>query len=462
MKCLLLGLTGTLPIMFHTIRGVSRISFSLVLFLLPLSTSMADSEWKLSPIDIMGSGIPGFTESGESTTDLLTQNPTPSTSSYRWYAQRSFSSHEVEDESAGLVVHFQADGHHTLEIWAGEGSVRSTRGFEKLWETRDTFHDVFLLNVRPEWKDRGVTLKVILKKDHNVSIESTVLRIRKLHSSGHSDIESFQPPTMERIERSRVLKLGAFNVQVFGASKARKDDVMNHLVDILTRYDIALIQEIRDRSGTAIVSLLARLNAENQNDFALSLSERHGSTEMKEQYAYLYRRSKVELLEARTYPDLNHNFERPPYIAHFREIRTRQDFALIGIHVDPDEAYEEIEELDTVATYVARSFRESDIVVWGDLNADCTYLRDYELEELPLYYRDIYTWQIDSNEDTTTGLNTCAYDRIVTRGEMTHWAKSGSVYQFDKALRLSRQEVRRISDHYPVELELVVPMRSGN
>ena len=462
MKCLLLPMMRSLSRDSQRSCTIQRLSFSLFLSFLPISVSMADSGWQLSPLDIMGSGIPGFTESGGPTTDLLTQNPTPSTSSYRWYAQRSFSSHEVEDESAGLVVHFQADGHHTLEIWAGEGSVRSTRGFEKLLETRDTFQDEYVLDPRPEWKRRGVTLKVILKKDHNVAIESRVLRLRELQSSGSSDRDSFRPTPLERIERSRALKLGAFNIQVFGASKARKDDVMEHLVDILTRYDIALIQEIRDRSGTAIVSLLARLNAENQNDFAVTLSERHGSTEMKEQYAYLYRRSKVELLQARTYPDPNHNFERPPYIAHFEELQSRQDFALIGVHVDPDEAYDEIESLDTVSDYVARSLREPDIAVWGDFNADCIYLRDYELEELPLYYRDLYTWQIDDDADTTTGLNTCAYDRIVTRGEMTRWTKKGSVYQFDKALRISRNEVRRISDHYPVELDLVLPMRSGD
>ena len=72
---------------------------------------------------------------------------------------------------------------------------------------------------------------------------------------------------MERIERTSELKIGAFNIQVFGASKSRKDDVMERLVDILTRYDIVLIQEIRDSSGRAILSLLGQLNAENQGTF---------------------------------------------------------------------------------------------------------------------------------------------------------------------------------------------------
>ena len=66
---------------------------------------------------------------------------------------------------------------------------------------------------------------------------------------------------------------------------------------------------------------------------------------MKEQYAYFYRASKVSLVGVRLYPDHDNDFERPPYLARFRDHQSREDFTLIGIHVDPDEAYYEIEGL---------------------------------------------------------------------------------------------------------------------
>ena len=444
----------------HNFFGIAFNTLVLLSSTLVTSTAYAESLWQLSPIDVMGTGVPGFTEHTESLNQNFVQNPTPSFSSYRWYAQRRFSSDDFNSDRAGVSIDFKADGHHTLEIWVGDGSLRSTRGFEKLMETRQNFRDRFMLEPRPEWRSRGTVMKLVLKKDHNVAVESSVLRFEGLHSETATPSEALALNTMESIERTESLKIGAFNIQVFGASKSRKDDVMDSLVDILTRYDITLIQEIRDSSGTAIVSLLARLNAENQSDFGITVSERHGSTEMKEQYAYFYRRSKVQLMTARSFHDTNNDFERPPYIAQFREISTRQDFALIGVHVDPDEAYHEIESLHEVSNYVKRSLREPDLIVMGDLNADCTYLRHYELEELPLYYRDIYTWQITSEADTTTGLNTCAYDRIITRGDTTDWTKSSGVYRFDRALRLSRDEVRRISDHYPVEITLKLPVQA--
>lgn len=454
-------------------RQISRSQPTLLLYsfflltqipiLLCFSTiTFAESSWQLSPIDIMGTGVAGFSESGEQANVRLNQNPTPSDASYRWYAQRVFTEEERKDGDAGALLSFIGDGFHTLEIWAGEGSLRSTRGFEKLLETRETLRQRFLLEPRREWAGRDIALKIILRKDHDVSIESSVLRIESFETRGSETIDSFIPDRIEPIERSEKLKIGAFNIQVFGSSKSRKEDVMQNLVEILTRYDIVLIQEIRDSSGTAIVSLLAQLNAVNQNDFGLTIGERLGSTEMKEQHAYLYRQSRVRLLNARSYPDRNRNFERAPYIAHFREHRSNQDLTLIGVHVDPDEAYDEIDSLHTVVTYAQRVMGDDDVVVMGDLNADCSYLREDELEELRLYYDNDYTWHISNDADTTTGLNTCAYDRIITRGPITDWTKSSSVYRFDLNLRLSREEVRRVSDHYPVEINLHLPIRASD
>ena len=75
-----------------------------------------------------------------------------------------------------------------------------------------------------------------------------------------------------------ILTLGAFNVQVFGKSKMRKDGVLENLVAILSRYDVVLFQEIRDSSGTAIAGLMDALNAATGNQYAIELSERLGRT----------------------------------------------------------------------------------------------------------------------------------------------------------------------------------------
>ena len=122
-------------------------------------------------------------------------------------------------------------------------------------------------------------------KDHPTQRSQRGRRVVRLigwfnHLTDDGIEESFTLRPMERIERASELKIGAFNIQVFGASKSRKDDVMERLVDILTRYDIVLIQEIRDSSGRAILSLLGQLNAENQG----GLSNQRESTSREHRY----------------------------------------------------------------------------------------------------------------------------------------------------------------------------------
>ena len=56
------------------------------------------------------------------------------------------------------------------------------------------------------------------------------------------------------------LKIAAFNVQIFGASKIEKHNVTAILTKILLRYDLIFFQEIRDTSGEAIVTLMEKLN----------------------------------------------------------------------------------------------------------------------------------------------------------------------------------------------------------
>ncbi len=83
------------------------------------------------------------------------------------------------------------------------------------------------------------------------------------------------------------LKLGAFNLQIFGTTKAGKPEVMEILSKIIRNYDVIAVQEIRDASQTALPALRDIVNSNGANyDFVVS--DRLGRTTSKEQYAYLY------------------------------------------------------------------------------------------------------------------------------------------------------------------------------
>ncbi len=44
------------------------------------------------------------------------------------------------------------------------------------------------------------------------------------------------------------IKIATFNIQIFGKSKRQKEDVMDTLTKIVRHFDIAAVQEFRDKS----------------------------------------------------------------------------------------------------------------------------------------------------------------------------------------------------------------------
>jgi hypothetical protein len=77
------------------------------------------------------------------------------------------------------------------------------------------------------------------------------------HSPTPSPIQSPVPDANQSEEEK--LRIGAFNIQVFGTTKASKPEVMEVLDNIIRTYDVVAIQEIRDKSQTALPTLHAKL-----------------------------------------------------------------------------------------------------------------------------------------------------------------------------------------------------------
>jgi len=86
---------------------------------------------------------------------------------------------------------------------------------------------------------------------------------------------------------------------------------------------------------------------------------------------------------------------------------------LIGLHTDPDTAVEEMEALVGVHAAVAEEWNTDDILIMGDVNADCSYATATELAGLTLRNATLFTWLIGDDVDTTTTSTDCAYDRCV-------------------------------------------------
>ena len=257
------------------------------------------------------------------------------------------------------------------------------------------------------------------------------------------------------VNENETLRIGAFNIQVFGKTKASKPEVMDELGKIIRTYDIVAIQEIRDKSQTAFPALVENVNTGDDSQYAYVVSERLGRTSSKEQYAYIYNTQTVEITETpHIYKEPNGTdpFHREPYIASFKALNGNYDFTLIVIHTDPDEATDEINALDTVVKYAQALYSdEQDFIIMGDLNADCSYFDENSTSTLT---SGDYHWVINNSMDTTTKSTDCTYDRIIfTNATVQDFTEDAGVFRYDLIYGLSYDETIAVSDHYPVYAE---------
>ncbi len=219
---------------------------------------------------------------------------------------------------------------------------------------------------------------------------------------------------------------------------------------IITQFDIVAIQEIRDQSGTAIIELENAVDALG-TDYSCIVGPRLGRTSSKEQYAFFYSTRNFSLENYYTFEDSAADiFHREPFIARFMTVDGQFTFVLINIHTDPDEASDEIYALCSVVAGAQSTYQdESDFIILGDLNADCSYFNEND-QSCPL--RDnSYHWIISDDMDTTVSSTACTYDRIiVTDSAMQAAAPFSGVYRFDQVHGLDAATALDISDHYPV------------
>ncbi|MFH2111897.1 MAG: endonuclease/exonuclease/phosphatase family protein [Candidatus Bathyarchaeota archaeon] len=258
-----------------------------------------------------------------------------------------------------------------------------------------------------------------------------------------------RPEEPEPTPETSTIRVAAFNIQIFGATKRGKPEVMEVLTRVAREFDVVLVQEIRDISGDTAPAYLAAINGLEGPAYAYVESPRLGRTSSKESYAYYWNTATVGLVEgsAYVYNDTLDIYEREPFIASFTA--GGFDFTLIGVHTKPEDARWEIGNLTIVASSVlAANPGERDIVILGDLNADGSYFDEDGPSPLKT---EPYIWVTGNSLDTMTKTD-WTYDRVVITDSSLHEYVDGSctAFYFDSEYGLSGEIVTDVSDHYPV------------
>lgn len=70
------------------------------------------------------------------------------------------------------------------------------------------------------------------------------------------------------------------------------------------------------------------------------------------------------------------------------------------------------------------------ILIAGDLNADCSYLSRSKMSTLSIRQDSAYTWLINDSQDTTVGSTDCAYDRCAMTSEWQCFGSANISHKF--------------------------------
>lgn len=243
------------------------------------------------------------------------------------------------------------------------------------------------------------------------------------------------------------ISVATWNIQVFGQAKIKKKAVMEVIVDVIRRFDIVAIQELRSKDQSIIHEFLAMINADG-SQYNVVVGPRLGRTISREQYLYVYDTTRIELIPGSAYSvnDVRDVLHREPLVASFRVIGalsgTPWSFTLVNIHTDPDEAEQEVNMLDELLYVVRQHNAEDDVILLGDLNAAPDKLGD--LRHVPGLM-----WVVADQPTNTRG--TKLYDNILFSGTTTReFTGFAGVLNLREEYALSLDEAIDVSDHLPV------------
>ncbi|KAB0407057.1 hypothetical protein E2I00_010804 [Balaenoptera physalus] len=206
------------------------------------------------------------------------------------------------------------------------------------------------------------------------------------------------------------LRICSFNVRSFGESKKANCNAMDVIVKVIKRCDIILLMEIKDRNNIICPTLMERLNGEKLVSVKAS---------------YLYH--DYQAGDA-------HVFSREPFVVWFQSPHTAvKDFVIVPLHTTPETSVQEIDELADVYVDVKRRWKAEVMtlcVCW-----------------IPICRGRI--WSLRGTSDSEGG--------IVLRGQDVVTSvvpQSNSIFDFQKAYRLTEEKALDVSDHFPVEFKL--------
>ncbi|GAU90879.1 hypothetical protein RvY_03237 [Ramazzottius varieornatus] len=271
------------------------------------------------------------------------------------------------------------------------------------------------------------------------------------------------------------LRICTWNIFRFGMSKfaaepmatfkkAYGKDKLEMITEQVQNADIIAIQEYFDTTEAHEVMMVVTdyLNKTTGSKWGMSVGPRVGRGS-KEQYVFLYRTELASVMKEAVAPEPAESkdpYSREPWFTQFKISKpgfSLPTLTLGTIHTEPEFAVREMNALDVYTWPWAEStFGTKDVMVLGDYNADCQYVRKSDWDSITLFTKKDYTWFIPTGTDTAAMSSECTFDRAVTRSpkiQASFVPGSLKVLDFVSQYKIPVATARQLSDHFPVCME---------
>jgi len=300
-------------------------------------------------------------------------------------------------------------------------------------------------------------------------VEDIVRLRRRIDASG-------LPP---KIVDSNLL-IGSWNIRNFAnvylkwtenpASPKRNLSAMAYIAEIIKKFDVIAIQEVK--SNTFALRML--LEEFLGGDWGLIVSDvSAGSKGNAERLAFIYDKRRVVptglageiVLPSTDEGDPLTQFDRTPYIVGFQSAKER--FALLTAHIKYGKAPEDrLDELKKLAEFIAVEIRdrtktggeEKNLIVLGDFNID-------DRGDNPLFQAFVSTGLIVPSQllnlKTTFSTKPKFYEQIawfMGNVDLLTEDRAGVIDFVDSVYKdlTPRQMSYRVSDHFPIWVEFII------
>jgi deoxyribonuclease-1-like protein len=270
-----------------------------------------------------------------------------------------------------------------------------------------------------------------------------------------------QPNSPPLVTTSDKVRIGAFNIEIFGPTKVSRPNTLTVLAKIAATYDVLAIEEVGSNSSNALEATCTSV----MDAYVTRINQIIGSDSYAyvrgNQYAIVYKKSEFQILGSGLYTG-SQSFTYTPLTAYFKSTTCNFDFSMIVIHTSPSVATSEIPALKTAMSEIAILYSEPDVICLGDFNADGNYYNEGNGTELSGFSSPTYISVIPNSADTTVATSSNTYDRIELSSNMSSdfdlsfgIIQPGQIYDVsicEGTVTTSGTE-SALSDHYPVWAE---------